>query len=466
MKLTRKRRWLLFALLVLLLGLGCFLIFRPTGPEYNGKTISYWFRQYCGGSGVDEDEKAAEVIKRLGTNALPYLIEQALSTSKDTALRTNVYKLLEKLPDSWHLPEFISHDDLREKAVEAIGEINPAPEMILPLVKDALNSRNPLKYHQAILILATAQTNSPVLAPYLGKALHVEDRDPELESRSDAMELLENLGTNAMPALPDLLWLLERTPGTNLLFVEVAKCLSNLGTKSASAIPQLRKQFDIETNWEECCALAAAIFKIDQTQAGALDFLIKGCSATEMPKGYSTKIILPINSPASGITLDYLRQVPILEIGGVGPTAREAIPALVKVIQSTNSRLWQPAALAISSIGGSSEHVPAMMQHWLTSESPRYRILAASVILELDAGNADAQACLARFISATNMLSLPAMRFIYEKAFPVSDEAKSALKAATASEVGPVNWLATEALKAADVPPTKRRNYGLNWHVD
>lgn len=458
MKAMRKWRWVLVAVLVvvLLVTLGCFLVFRPTGPYYNGKSIGYWFRRYCLNTFVPGEDTPEEVIQKLGTNALPYLVEQALSTSKDTALRTNLYLMLSTLPKSWHLPEFVSYDDRREKAIEAIVNINPPTEVILPYVQSGISSGNPIRRYQALQVFSHLKTNAAVLVPFFSTALHVEGLVKDDDSMSLILESLDDLGTNARPALPDLLWVVETVPVTNAALVTAAKCLGNFGTNAAPVIPKLLARFQIETEWEDCCFLAAAIFKIDESRHEVLEFLINGLNAPEGVNGFSKRFASVMSLGSSRFRQDFIKRIPIIAIGEIGPKAHEAIPALSRVIQSTNSAFWISATRALTRIGGSNEVFLPVMKQRLESELPEMRLTAASIVLDAEAANVEAQACLAKFINQRGQYFGPAARSLLYRAYPVAEEAKSALKAAANSDDRTLKQFAVEVLKAIDKPLSER----------
>ena len=422
-KLKRKWRVLMLVAVLGVVGVGVYFALREREPEYAGKPVSYWFRLIYGPAGLP----TADIMRKLGTNALPYLVKQALSTAKDTALRTNFYALLAKLPDSWHLPEFVSHDNLREMAVRCINEINPPAEVILPFVKDALNSENPLRRHKALQILSNVETNAAMLAPYFGKALHVKDHDKDLDSRAVAVSALCRLGTNAEPALPDLIWLLTTQGYIDVPIVDFAKCFGNLGTNAAAAVPKLRIAFVEVSNWVHRCEIAAALCRIDGGQTEALQFLIDGLKQPdELPKRTILRYgesVLAIYEPEPEQRASYAAW----QIGVIGQNARAAIPALVGVIDGTNYGLKTYAPYALFKVGAPRELYFNKVKAGLRSADEFGPMSAASLILWMDPYDAESREVMANLVRTHSRLERAALRTLIELPGPLDDDIKEAV---------------------------------------
>jgi len=59
-------------------------VYRPLAnePKYDGKPVSYWFKEYClsgqfGQWNPIRNNLATASLKEFGTNAVPYLVQQA-----------------------------------------------------------------------------------------------------------------------------------------------------------------------------------------------------------------------------------------------------------------------------------------------------------------------------------------------------------------------------------------------------
>src|SRR5262249_50117926 len=132
---TMKRRRLMLLLAVAVLGVvGWWFWFTwNSGPKYAGKSLNYWFRQYCrtyNGSGNGQEE-SREAIEKMGSNAIPFLVKEALSTSQDSFARVAYYEMLSRLPESWQMPQFVSRDYIRMRAAEAVRDLKPSAAQLL-----------------------------------------------------------------------------------------------------------------------------------------------------------------------------------------------------------------------------------------------------------------------------------------------------------------------------------------------
>jgi hypothetical protein len=450
----RSRKWRVLVCLALLgvLGVGGYLILREREPEYGGKSVSYWFKKYYRASEQSDEKKAMKAFRKMGTSALPYLVKEALSTSKDTALRTNIYALLEKLPDSWHLPSFVSRDDIRDKAVAAITVIDPPADFILLFVKDALNSENSLRHRQAVRILSIVNTNAASLAPYFAKALHVECPDEELDSRWEALEALIRLGADASPALPDLIWMLSNTAVTNRLYTEVAVSLGKIGTNAVAALPALYSAFETETNWWKRATLATVVCQIGTGQTKPLEFLIAGLHEPyERRSGLSVGDELSLYLFANeGSRLNNRARFAAERLGMIGPDAHSVIPALVEAFNGTNMGVWQTAAIALHRFGAPGELFMPKLKERMKSNDADIQMYVAGVILKIDPSDNRAQSVLATLMTNGSKATVvdTAMFLLCLNAWPVTGEAKAILK---------------EALKSGDAPGRERIAAALEW---
>jgi hypothetical protein len=70
------RRFFLWALVLGGVVVGACLALRQPQPEYRGRSLSQWLTRY-GRSGDDElrRREAADAVRQIGTNAIPYLVE-------------------------------------------------------------------------------------------------------------------------------------------------------------------------------------------------------------------------------------------------------------------------------------------------------------------------------------------------------------------------------------------------------
>ncbi len=429
-----KRRWLLLLSLAGALAFAGCAVLHDRGTYYEGKSIGYWFGKYCGGWNNGREDEAVDAFCKLGTNALPYLVSKALSTPGYIISGSNLYPLLEKLPDKWYLEDSVAPYSMGELAVEAIREINPSAAVILPYVNDALNSGNPLRYHRAIEILARVETNTALLVPYFGKALHVKDRDPLLHSRAVALSSLRYLGTNTLPALPDLLWLLNDYSKPEFTFVDLACCLGNLGTNAVAAIPRLHIGFQNEPDWACKCEIASALCRIDELQTNALQFLIAGLKQPDQEMRIRTiggggGPTLIIREPQR----EFRASFAAWQIGLAGPNAQAAVPALVEAMSGTNFVLRTYAPYALFKVGAPRALYFPKLKEGLKSTDEFEPMSAAYLILCMDPYDAESRGVMAKLVKTHSRLERLGLRTLIELPGPLDDDTTEAVNRALAS---------------------------------
>src|SRR5579863_2526556 len=235
-----KRRRMLILVAAILLAAGAWLLFAHSGePRYEGKTVSYWFQEYCysvaGPRTDDADEGSAlPALKALGTNAVPFLVQEALDTNEDSALKSKIEDLADKYRDSLPMPRIPSHEARRYASLDALDEIDAPPELLLAELQDALNGSSPDQQFRAVLILAHAKQQSPASVPGFIRALKFSSRD----ARDEA-----------------------------------AYGLGKLRERGGGAIPELQAAFDREGDAGVQIEICAALCEMDPGQTNSLSFL-------------------------------------------------------------------------------------------------------------------------------------------------------------------------------------------------
>ena len=217
-------------------------------PRYQGKPVSYWFKEYYSPSHATEDTEpetdsrraAIKALSAMGSNALPYLVRVAFSTNQDSASRTNFYNLLAKLPDSWHLPQLITQEDIRNASFDAIQKIGPSASDILPLVQSKLDGTNARLRQKAIFILNCVKSKVEMVVPYLAKSIH--DSDSAVQNIS--LAVLGGFGSKASLALPELMDVFEKAPPGDPIRWKVTFVLEQIGSNAAPAILPLKEAFE------------------------------------------------------------------------------------------------------------------------------------------------------------------------------------------------------------------------------
>ena len=398
MKIGKKRWWLValvLALIILPVGFHFFQISRE--PRYEGRPVSYWFKRYYQKEfmarhfGLDETDPTA-ALWGLGTNALPYLTREALSTKKDTALRTNYYKLLEKLPESWNAPKLVSYDAIREQAVAAIGKVNPPADVILPLVQKALDSKSVVRRRHALEILSGVETGQELLVPCFARALHYLDE----ESRDMALEFFQDTGAPSSAAVPDLIDFLKHSESTNHVPRQMAAdALGKMGADAAPAVPILKEMFVGEKIWGWRVGLATALCRIDGRQTNALAFIVDGLGTADAaePEIFRYRGHRVVHEPAE---LNFFNPVAysVQQLEIIGTNAGPAIPALIQALDGTNVLVWITAGPALKSMGAPREQYLPKLEEKLNLANDGPRASLALFLMDNEPGNQAAQAAL------------------------------------------------------------------------
>jgi HEAT repeat protein len=416
---TGKKTWWLVAFILAGIVLAAGLVYFETqrGPSFEGKPVSYWFKEYCQSHGdTDDTNHQAETdlaFQEMGTNALPYLVRQDLHTGTYTAWRTDVYHLLGKLPDAWDVPDFFGLEDKSESASELINHLQPPYGLVLPLIKPALDSTNATLHYRALDILFSCggDTNDlPLILRCFARALHYRDR----ESRHLALLAFAGSNNRALTKaeVPDLLDILNDNKGPDGLYVEAASALGSIGTNAAAAVPPLQSLFKHETNWFARAKLAGALCSIDANQKDALGFLIDGLKDESLPGTNGSRALSAMGFSPYPERHSHAWNA-ASELSTVGPNARPAAPALIDALNSTNYEVWSEAGLALNSIGMSKEtFLPKLEEKLAPEHDPQKLYVFAHGILRIDPTDHEAHLALMKLIERRTVADTNAIELL------------------------------------------------------
>jgi HEAT repeat protein len=369
-----QKKWLLAAFVLLVAAGGGFFSWQSAEPEYAGRRLSYWFKEYCrSGQRMTWDasrrEEAGAALRQVGTNATPYLLEQAFDNRPSSGGRKDLSRLLNSLPRSWGLPTFVDPEIRSVEGAEALKEIKPPAKQLLPLLERHLKSTDRMERRQTVYILGSTGDGAEQAVPWLCAAL----KSPDVWERMLAVQSLGWIGPNARAAVPILIEVLKAPPNTNQppvrLGPQVATALGRIGSAAAPALPLVQELFQQETNWNLRCTLAVALCHIDADQTNALAFLTNGLATHE---------------PASD------RWVAASELGDIGPDAKAAVPLLLAALDGTNGMLFSQVPGALKKMGVPTETFLPRMKKQLRSEDETTRVNAAARVSELDPADHEA----------------------------------------------------------------------------
>jgi hypothetical protein len=177
---------------------------RGVGPLYGGRRLSEWAAIYSKDIGEDvsaaDNEAAAEAIRGIGTNALPYLLQWI--DYEPAAWR---YKNFQKLPTSLQqtpLANWLFFPDQRgfdsESIAAAFAALGPIASPAIPELMQRTNRTNsPAKINNAIFALCSL---APIGVQEMEKILS----DPQRAGQPWTMFWIRKIGTNARPFIPVL----------------------------------------------------------------------------------------------------------------------------------------------------------------------------------------------------------------------------------------------------------------------
>jgi hypothetical protein len=134
-----KRRILLAAIVVVAMGVLTWFLIRPREPVYDGKPLSVWLQRYgdLNYDTVSEQlwhREADEAVRKIGTNALPLLLE--LLEAKDSKFKLKMKEIAGK--QSIVKFHFTTAETRQRMALEAFRVLGPAAKPAIPELAEIL----------------------------------------------------------------------------------------------------------------------------------------------------------------------------------------------------------------------------------------------------------------------------------------------------------------------------------------
>lgn len=215
---------LLISAIAVLIVIGFVAFFtRDKEPEYNGKPLSHWVAVH-GGTGQQpkptkqQSEEAAEAIRAIGTNALPWLL----------AWLDYEPAWIDEL-----LPVRYSGTECSLDARAAIIALGPLAVSAIPELHRIVRRTTNAPQAGAIALIALCRMG-PAAVPAITNILATM---PYAEDHWGMPYILETLGTNAIAALPILLQHLANT--NEAIATTGAACLAHLHLEADQSVPAL-----------------------------------------------------------------------------------------------------------------------------------------------------------------------------------------------------------------------------------
>ena len=369
-----QKKWLLAAVLLLAAVGGWFFFRQPALPEYSGKPVSYWLKEYCRSGqrmawDASRHEETGAALRQMGTNAVPYLLEEAFDTGPSSGGRKDLCRLLNCLPRSLGLPTFVDPEIMSSEGAEALKEIKPPASQLLPLLEQHLKSTDHMERRTAVYLLGCTGDGAEQAVPWLCAVL----KCPDVYERVLAAQSLGWIGSDARDAVPALIEMMQAPTNASQPPMHPARsaalALGEIGSAAAPALPLVQALFEQERDWSLRCALAVALCRIDGGQTNAFACLTNG---------------LATHQPAND------RWIAAWELGNIGPNAKAAVPLLLAALDGTNDMLFSQVPGALKKMGVPAETFLPRMKQQLRSANETSRVNAAARVSELDPADHEA----------------------------------------------------------------------------
>jgi hypothetical protein len=260
----KRRRTLLIAVAITVSATILFTLLRPaSGPKFENKALSVWLVELNSGPPASR-VRAAEAIKQIGTNAIPFLV--AALSQTDSTFKRALLDISVRLPFPSLRPE--SADERRLLALAGFRVLGSGAKPALPSLEKLLEEKR--NTGSVAMVLGSIGSNA---LPVLLKAI----QSTNASVRLCAAAAISLMGSEAESAIPFLISKLDdpdvgvaiysaRTLGKidSPLAIEaligglqnsssekrgwISEALGNAGARAVSAIPSLEKVASSDSN--------------------------------------------------------------------------------------------------------------------------------------------------------------------------------------------------------------------------
>lgn len=230
----RRRKKILIAIACALSIAALVLAVRPEHePSYDGRPLSEWLDVFCCRKPerptYDEREKAAQAIRRMGTNAIPTLLRWI--SYDPTPARQKALTLLRKLPRPLQ-PRFLWERQTRAFETQAaFYTLGPAARSAIPeLTRLATTSSSEDRVYLCSRALS-------YIGPEALPAMLAIISDPQCKARDDPIPMLFTFRTEARAAVPFLVTCLDDKD--DAVACAAAEVLGDLALSNSVVVPAL-----------------------------------------------------------------------------------------------------------------------------------------------------------------------------------------------------------------------------------
>lgn len=329
-------------------------------PAYRGKKVGAWFKQYyrtgqwSSAKNERRHEEASRAIVALGTNAVPFLVRECFSASRDFSPKTNVQAFLASWRGPVRFPPFVPADMVRQEAADALLKIRPPANLLLPLVTNRLNDPDQVRQRMAVYLLGTVGQGAEAAVPLLRGKFQSED----FQQRVLAVFGLDRLGAAAWPVTADLIEVVRTNGGGPAYYA--MRALAKIGPSASNAIPVLKEKFIAQTNLTEQAGIAGALICIDPSSKLAPEFLERR-RMYGGPDG-----VLPL----------------LFFLSEMGTNARTTLPMLKTILRDPDTVASKVALEAVYHLGETNLAIGTAVE-WLKSDKGPTRFNALTFMLRV-----------------------------------------------------------------------------------
>jgi HEAT repeat protein len=320
------------------------------------------------------------------------------------------------------LVEMLKQKDTRLLAADALGVFGPEAEAAVPALKEVLHDQDQETSGYAVLALARI---GPAGVPALAEALKADN--PWVRAR--AADAMRWIGSAALPALPalievlkekgrpddkdnkDLRWSVLKAIGhcgpaakeavpvlTTLLKdedheirYEAAVVLGKIGPKASAAVPAMAALLiDKDDAYEYVWMTANALQKIGPTAVPALVEVLKSRhKSARCLTAWALGKIGPQAKEAAPALLRLLdskddeSRAAAEALGDIGPGAKEAIPALMRTLKSRDCSMASAAAQALGGIGPDARDALPLLEEMFLSDDDTVHLASAFALVKI-----------------------------------------------------------------------------------
>jgi HEAT repeat protein len=355
----------------------------PGSPTYQGKSLDYWFKQRL----TKNSPEADKILNQVGPEAVPYL--RTVLRREDSFLTRTRSALRRKMITSKLVPAAVRQRltipvtalRARAEAARILRGLGPAARPALPELVASLN-------HKQRGIRSTAFEALIGLGPAVEGVIPVvlqTLKHPDSSMRMRAATALSEFEVYS----PGIIAALTEALADPLPMVRQAavQTLAQAGPAAISALPQLGPMLNERDNYLRLSA-ADALWRISPEQARVIVPLLIGLMDPEASLG-----------DAPDLSLEF--RVAAVEImGEMGPLAKEAVPALRRLLHKGPDDHRFGAANALRKIEPTNGPalVPLFVQFLAATDAPVARPEVIEALGEIGPAATEAVPTLTRYL--------------------------------------------------------------------